>query len=172
MRRDRASGAIGGAWGCGLLLCASLLGCGPGEAKAPNQLRPIDERRAIEIIRRAISQEGERPALGRDVKVPSNASTLHIDVGIEGHSYGIAYVSPDEMKGLPDRYQLPNKKDEMLRILPTEDGETKVVILYQQNYRYDDLVGETHEQTVITAESELARDVRDFVTHAKSKKFK
>ena len=52
------------------------------------------------------------------------------------------------------------------------DGETHVVLLYQQNYLYDDLAGEAHEQTTITAESALARDVQDFVTYARTQKYR
>jgi len=46
------------------------------------------------------------------------------------------------------------------------------VLLYQDNYRYDDLAGDVHEQTTITCERQLTRDVRDFVTHARTQKYK
>jgi hypothetical protein len=170
MGKQRAIGVIRGAvWGLGPLLAAAAIGCGPGEAKAPNPMRSVDERRAIEIIRRSIGQEGARPVDGRDVRIVNAAGTLHIDVGVEGHQYGVAYLTADEAAQLPEKWRTPNKKDEKLRIVAGEDGVTKVVLLYQQNYVYDDLVGEGHEQTTITAESEISRDVRDFITHAKSK---
>ena len=52
------------------------------------------------------------------------------------------------------------------------DGETHVVLLYQANYLYDDLTGEGHEQTTVTCENALSRDVRDFVTYARAHGFK
>jgi hypothetical protein len=53
-----------------------------------------------------------------------------------------------------------------------EGGETRIVLLYQDNYVYDDLAGESHEQTSITCESQLSRDVQDFITHARTQKYK
>ena len=53
-----------------------------------------------------------------------------------------------------------------------DDGETHVLLLFQQNYTYDDLTGEAHEKTSITAEQALTRDVRDFLVHARAKAFK
>ena len=52
-----------------------------------------------------------------------------------------------------------------------EDGSVVIVLLYQTNYRYDDLVGEGHEQTVITAENALARDARYAVVGAQTRKW-
>jgi hypothetical protein len=146
--------------------------CGPEEVRAPNATRSLDERRAIEVIRRAVVEEGVRPAPARDVELRTG-KTLHVDVGIEGHEYGIAYISDDDAEKLGDGIKPPNKPDEKLnleRVGP--DSEVRVVLLYQTNYRYDDLAGESHEMTTITAERALARDVRDFVTHAKTKAFR
>ena len=39
-------------------------------------------------------------------------------------------------------------------------------------YGIFNLTGEAHELTTISAESTLARDVQDFVTHARSQKYK
>ncbi len=152
----------------------ALLGaaCGPEEARAPNPTRTLDERRAIEVIRRAVVEDGVRPAGGRDVEL-RNGKTLHVDVSIEGHEYGIAYISNDDADKLGDAIKPANKPGESLileRVGP--DAEVRVVLLYQSNYRYDDLAGEVHEMTTITAERELARDVRDFITHAKTKSFR
>lgn len=156
-----------------LALGVLLAGCGPGEAKAPNPTRPLDERRAVEIIRRAVRNEGEAPDTGRDEPVASGGKTLHIDVGVKGHSYGVAYVTSEDAEALGDAIPAPNKKDEKLKLVRVgADGEARVVLLYQQNYRYDDLTGEAHEQTTITAESSLARDVQDFITHARTQKYK
>jgi hypothetical protein len=161
----------------GLALLAVLVGglcaCGPGEAKAPNATRSLDERRAVEVIRRAIKNEGEDPASGRDEPLADNGKILHLDVGVQGHAYGVAYVTGEDAEALGDPLATPNKKDEKLRLVRVgADGESHVVLLYQQNYVYDDLAGEAHSQTTIAAESALARDVRDFITHARSQKFK
>jgi hypothetical protein len=105
--------------------------------------------------------------------VAGSSKQLHIDVGVQGHSYGIAYISSEDAKALGDAIPAPNKKDEKLKLVHTgADGETRVVLLYQENYFYDDLTGEAHEQTTISAESTLARDVQDFITHARSQKYK
>jgi hypothetical protein len=146
--------------------------CGPDEVRAPNPTRTLDERRAIEVIRRAMVEEGVRPAAGRDVELHTG-KTLQVDVGVEGLEYGLAYISDDDAEKLGDGIKPPNKPGEKLhleRVGP--DSEVRVVLLYQTNYRYDDLAGESHEMTTITAERELARDVRDFITHAKTKKFR
>ena len=148
-------------------------GCSGPDIKAPNPTRPLDERRAIEVIRRAMRQEGVDSADGRDVKLQPTGKMIHIDVGVQGHEYGIAYITQDDMNGLKDAIPPPNKKDERLRILRGgDDGETRIVALYQDNYLYDDLAGEAHEQTTIQVEGQLTRDVQDFLVHAKSQRYK
>jgi hypothetical protein len=156
-----------------LVLVGWAVGCGPGEAKAPNPTRPLDERRAIEIIRRAVRNEGESPDVGRDEPLTGSGKPLHIDVGVKGHAYGVAYITAEDAEALGTAIPTPNKKDEKLKLVRAgSEGDTHVVLLYQQNYLYDDLTGEAHEQTTITAESSLARDVQDFITHAHTRKFK
>jgi len=156
----------------GLALGLALTACGPTEVRAPNPTRSLDERRAIEIIRRAVVEEGVRPAPAREVPLQGD-KTLRIDVSIEEREFGIAYISTEDAEKLGDAIPKPNKQNEMFRLIRAgADGETRVVLLYQDNYLYDDLVGENHEQTTITAERALTRDVRDFITHAKTKKFK
>ncbi len=154
-------------------LAMLAVGCGPGEAKAPNPTRPLDERRAIEVIRRAIKNEGADPIGGRDEPLAAGGKPIHIDVGVQGHRYGIAYVTSEDAEALGAAIPTANKKDEKLRLIRAgDDGETRVVLLFQQNYLYDDLAGEAHEQTTVTAENALARDVQDFITHARTQKFK
>jgi hypothetical protein len=155
------------------VLGALLLGCGPPDAKVPNPTRTLDERRAIEVIRRAITLEGVQPAPGRDVQLAGSAKAVRVDVGVQGHEYGIVYVSDEDAQTLGDAIPPPNKQDEKLRLVRAgPDGEVRLVLLYQTNYRYDDLVGESHEQTTITAERQLTRDVQDYITHARTRKFK
>jgi hypothetical protein len=156
-----------------LALCAfAALGCGPGEARAPNATRPLDESRALEVIAKAIANEGEKPNPGRDVTLV-NGKTLHVDVSVDGRDFGVAYISTDDAQKLGDGIPPRNKKDERLRLTRAgSDGETRIVLLYQENYLYDDLVGEGHEKTSITAEHQLARDVEDFVTYAHAQKYR
>src|SRR4051812_15097205 len=118
----RASAALG--------LGLGLAACGPGEAKAPIPTRPLDERRAIEVIRQAITSEGVQPAPGRDAKLASG-KPIHIDVGVDGHQYGIAYLSEEDLHDLGDAVKPANKKDEALRIERADDEETRIVLLYQ-----------------------------------------
>jgi hypothetical protein len=155
------------------LVAVTLLGCGPGEVKAPNATRALDERRALEVIRQAVKNEGVDPAAGRDAKLTGEAKEIHIDVGIAGKDYGIAYISSDDAQKLGESIPHANKKDERLRLVRAgDDGETRIVLLYQDNYLYDDLAGEGHEQTTISCERALTRDVQDFITHARTQKYK
>jgi hypothetical protein len=167
MRTGKAGGWAAAAIGLSIV----TLGCGGEGARAPNPTRPIDERRAVEVIRRAMKSEGVEPAPGRDEKI-TGGKTIHIDVGVQGKRFGVAYITSDEAQELGAAIPAPNKKDEKLKLSPAgDDGQVHVLLLFQQNYLYDDLAGEAHEQTTITAEGALARDVRDFVTYARSKKF-
>ena len=157
-----------------LPLAAFVSGCEPPPVKAPNPTRTLDERRAIEIIRRAIQAEGMAPAPARDETLSESGKVIRVDVSIDGKKFGIVYVSDEDKSALGDAIPAPNQKNEALKLKSIGEGDDKVrlVLLYQTNYRYDDLVGEGHEQTTITSEKALERDVRDFVTHARSKGFK
>lgn len=159
--------------GFGLLVAGLSLGCEPPPVKtAPNPTRTLDERRAIEVIRNAVAAEGARPAPAREEKLTNKDKTVRVDVSIEGKKYGIVYVSDDDKASLGDSIPPPNAKDESLKIVRAgDDGSIVLVLLYQTNYRYDDLVGEGHEQTVITAENELTRDARYAVVGAQTRKW-
>src|SRR5262249_13311708 len=129
MESQRGLRAACGTYGAALMLALALGGCGPDQVKSPNPTRSLDERRAIEVIRRAIQNESANPAPGRDIKI-SNGTTVHIDVGIEGHEYGIAYISIDDAAKLGSSIPPPNKKDERLRLMRGgDDGETRIVLL-------------------------------------------
>jgi hypothetical protein len=148
-----------------------VLGCSGADAKAPNPTRTLDERRAVEIIRRTIAGEGIDPAPGRDVKLLDGAS-MFLDVGVQGKKFGVAYVTASDAAKLGTAIPPANQRDERLRLVRGgDDGTVRMVLLYQENYVYDDLAGEAHVQTTIVAERQLERDVRDFVTYAKTKRF-
>ncbi|WP_437893836.1 hypothetical protein [Sorangium sp. So ce124] len=168
---------LGGArWAARLALgiaaaALALAACSGGEARAPNPMRALDERRAIEVIRRAMAHEGAQPARGREVELTSGKK-VRVDVGVQSRSYGVVYVTEEDAQALGAAIPPPNGRDEKLRIVRGgADGAIRLVLLYQQNYLYDDLVGESHERTTITAERELTRDVQDFITYARTQKF-
>jgi hypothetical protein len=151
---------------------ALLGGCGGNQAKTPNPTRPLDERRAIEVIRQAVIAESAEPAPPREVTLV-NGSVLRVDVSIQNKEFGIAYITVNDAQKLGNNIPPPNKKDERLRLARAGDeGEVRIVLLYQENYLYDDLAGESHEQTAISAEKSLARDAQDFITHARTQKYK
>jgi hypothetical protein len=156
-----------------LSIVMSAAACGPGEARAPNPTRPLDERRAVEVIRKAIALEGVQPAPGRDAPLTGHEKVVRIDVGVEGHEYGIAYITSEDAEKLGSTIPPKPAEDEKGRIVRVgEAGDGRVLLLYQDNYRYDDLVGEEHEQTAIAVERVLTRDVHDFINYAKEKKLK
>ncbi|AKT39173.1 hypothetical protein [Chondromyces crocatus] len=172
-RVGRRAGLVALGWGAMGALLLGALGCGPPPIRQPNAMRTLDERRALEVIQRAITQEGAQPAPGRDVTLLSTGATIHIDVGVRGRDYGVVYVTEEDAAKLGPAIPPANRQDEKLRLVRAgEDGEVRLVLLYQTNYRYDDLVGESHEQTTITAERQLTRDVQDFITHARTRKFR
>ncbi|WP_437660650.1 hypothetical protein [Sorangium sp. So ce1182] len=152
-------------------LALALAGCSGGEARAPNPTRALDERRAIEVIRRAMVQEGAQPVPGREVDLVSGRK-VRIDVGVQSRTYGIVYVTEEDAQALGAAIPPANGQDEKLRIVRGgPDGAIRIVLLYQNNYRYDDLIGESHERTTISAERQLTRDVQDFITYARTQKF-
>jgi hypothetical protein len=159
----------------GLLLLGLLTaaGCGGPPPKAPNPRRSLDERRAIEIIARAFRDEHDNPAPGRKVEI-AHGKLLGIDVGSEGRKYGVAYVTPNERAELGTA--LPGRDPSMGDALQLVNGmgeeeTTRILVLHDTDYTYDDQVGTRHEETTITAERKLARDVRDFLVRAHAEKW-
>ena len=147
-------------------------GCAGQEAKQPNPLRPIDERRAIPIIAQAYADSGETATEGRDIKL-ATGKTLHVDVGTTGHKYGVAYLTTGDISALDAKTDLPphqtSSSDLPIVTGGGPDADTIVLVLFADDYQYDDLAGEQHESTTITAEKKLTRDVRDFLVQARSK---
>jgi hypothetical protein len=164
MRAPSTPWLVGGA-----LVALSLAGCSGEGAQAPNPTRPLDERRAIEVIRRAIGQAGEKPGPARELAL-SSGKPIRIDVGVDGHEYGIVYVTEADAAELGAAIPKPTGGDKLQIARGGPDGSTRVVLLFAGSYLYDDHVGEAHEQTIITSEGKLARDVRDFITHARTNK--
>jgi len=158
------------------LAIASLLllvsGCAGQEAKHPNPMRPIDERRAIPIIAQAYADSDQAATEGRDIKL-ATGKMLHVDVGTSGHKYGVAYMTTGDISALDAKTDLPphvaGSTDLPIVTGSGPDADTVVLVLFADDYQYDDLAGEQHESTTITAEKKLTRDVRDFLVQARSK---
>jgi hypothetical protein len=147
-------------------------GCGKPPPRAPNPTTPISERRAIEIIGKAIRKEKLQPAEGRDLKTTAGA-VVHVDVAVDERKFGIAYLTENDLSA-DGADNLPKKDPKRPRALVVAEGtrneaDAHVLLLIDKDYRFDDQVGEEHESTSITAEATLERDVRDFVVLAKSK---
>jgi hypothetical protein len=148
-------------------------GCGGPPAKAPNPTRSLDERRAVEIIARAFREGHDSPAPGRKVEI-AEGKLLKIDVGSAGRKYGVAYVTANERSALGSA--LPTRDPSMgdalqLVIGMGEEASSRILVLHDTDYVYDDQVGTGHEATTITAERKLARDVHDFLVRAHAEKW-
>jgi hypothetical protein len=158
----------------GLLGASSLLAaCGAPPARAPNPTRPLEERRAIEIIVQAFQDERDRPVHGYPIGLGAGA-TLDVDVAAQGKKYGVAYVTSKERSTLGAT--LPPRDPAMGDALQLvsglgQDGDARVLVLYDSDYVYDDQVGADHEETTVTAELKLRRDVRDFLVRAHAEKW-
>jgi hypothetical protein len=148
-----------------------LLGCGSPPPRAPNPARPIDERRAIEIILQAFKDQRDVPVRGRPIALQPGRS-LDVDVAAQGKRYGVAYVTASEQAllgpALPPRD--PARGDALQLISGVgADADAHVLVLHDDDYLYDDHVGERHQDTSVTAELKLRRDVRDFLVLAHAK---
>lgn len=127
----------------------------------------------MQVIAQAFHDERDAPVPGRAIPI-ADGKTLEVDVMSDGHRYGVAYVTSNERAGLGAA--LPARAPDMGDALQLvhgigADAETRVLILHDTEYRYDDQVGTAHEQTTITAERRLARDVRDFLVRAHSERW-
>ena len=156
-----------------LFAALSLAACGSPPPRAPNPTRPLDERRAIEIILQAFKDERDQAVHGHPITLaPGHA--LEVDVLAQGRKYGVAYVTANERAALGNA--LPTRAPGMGDALQLvsglgEEGDARVLVLHDTDYLYDDQVGEEHEETTVTAELKLRRDVRDFLVRAHAEKW-
>lgn len=154
-----------------VLVVSSIAGCGGPDAKAPNPTRPIDERRAVPLIAQAYKDSGAQASDGRDMRLVSG-KTLHVDVGTVGHKYGVAYLTTGDASSLDAKTDLPphTPGGDLPVVQGTgPDADAVILVLFDSDYLWDDLMGAEHEATNITAEKKLTRDVRDFVVQARSR---
>ncbi|HEX4335988.1 MAG TPA: hypothetical protein VH062_08755 [Polyangiaceae bacterium] len=154
-------------------LALASAGCGSPPPHPPNPTRPLDERRAVEIILKAFTEENDQGVTGRTISLAAG-KVLEVDVTSAGKRYGVAYVTGNERRslGLAVPTPEPGMEDALHLIRGTQgDANARILVLQDTGYLYDDQVGEAHEDTVVTAENKLDRDVRDFVVRAHVEKW-
>jgi len=150
-------------------LACALVACGGGPPpRAPNPTRPLDERRAIEVIIQAFREEKDRPVPGSTIAL-TESKQIHIDVRAAERKYGVAYVTSAERLELGSA--LPEKDATMGDALQLvsglgDDGDARVLVLRDSDYLYDDTGGDSREAPTLTAELKLKRDVHDFLVRA------
>jgi hypothetical protein len=170
--RKAARGMLPVAWLRMALVLASTA-CESPPPHTPNPTRPLEERRAVEIILNAFFEENDRAVTGRTIAL-AGGKLLQVDVGAVGKKYGVAYVTANERHtlGLAVPLVPPGTEDALHLIRGTMgDADARILVLQDKDYLYDDQVGEDHEATRVTAESKLDRDVRDFLVRAHAEKW-
>jgi len=156
-----------------LALVTFAAGCGAPPPRAANPTRPLDERRAIEIILQAFQDERDLPVRGKPVAL-APGKQLEVDVAAQGRKYGVAYVTVNERHALGSSLAArdPGMGDALQLVSGIgEDGDARVLVLQDADYLYDDHAGEEHQETTVTAELKLRRDVRDFLVRAHAEKW-
>jgi len=150
-----------------------LLGCSGPPPRTVNPTRPLDERRAVEVIIEAFHDENDIPVPGTEVSL-SQTQRLRVDVTAQDHKYGVSYVTAQERSelgsALPPRDPTMGDALQLVSGLGT-DGDARVLVLEDSEYLYDDNVGEAHEASALTAELKLKRDVHDFLVRAHAEKW-
>jgi hypothetical protein len=154
------------------ILVSAALGCAAPAAKPPNPTQPLDERRAVAVIAQVYKETGTAATEGRTVRLATGHS-LRVDVGTEGRRYGIAYLTAADQALLDVKADLPPHLPG--GDLPVVQGagpdvDAVILVLFAEDYPYDDYVGTAREAPGIAAERKLARDVRDFLAQAKIRK--
>jgi hypothetical protein len=159
-------------WAWAILLFLSVAGCGTPDPKPPTPTQPLDERRALSVIAQAYKDAGATPSAGRPVRLITGRS-LRVDIGTEGRRYGIAYLTGADRALLDEKADLPPHAPG--GDLPVVQGSgadfgSVILVLFAEDYQYDDFLGTDRNATGIAAERKLARDVRDFLAQARLRK--
>jgi hypothetical protein len=154
-------------------LAYAIAACGGPAPRAPNPTRPLDERRAIELIVEAFRDEKDRPVPGSNVAL-TESKQIQVDVGARERKYGVAYVTAAERLALGSA--LPEKDPSMGDALQLvsglgDDGDARVLVLRDNDYQYDDHVADERDKPAMTAELRLKRDVHDFLVRAHAEKW-
>ena len=157
-----------------LALAAALvsLACSGPPPRTVNPSRPLDERRAIELIGDAFRDEHDRGVPGGSLAL-SDTQSLHVDVNGQDRKYGVAYVTAAERISLGTT--LPPRDPAMGDALQLvsglgADGDARVLVLQDTDYMYDERAIEGDAGSVAT-ELRLKRDVHDFLVRAHKEKW-
>jgi hypothetical protein len=154
-------------------LALGVIACSGPPPRTANPTRPLDERRAVEIMIRAFHEEKDRPVPGRKIELTAG-KRLEVDVGSQGKKYGVAYVTVNERmalgSALPPRDPAMGDALQLVRGLGPE-ADARILILHDSEYQYDDQLGAERSVTSITAERKLERDVRDFLVRAHAERW-
>lgn len=149
------------------------MACSSPAPRGPHQVaRPLDERRAVSLIAQAFDDTGIQPTSGREILLPTGKK-LQIDVSAHGHQWGIAYITRADLAALDANADLPPRPtNDDLAVVQGHgpDAGSVVLILFADDYSYDDHLGEERQKSSIVAEKKLQRDVRDFVVQAKARR--
>ncbi len=149
----------------------TVAACGGRQSQVEGPAQPLEERRALQVIADAIQGEGLTPTPGRTIVVATGAN-LEMDVGVDGHRYGVAYTLENERAALGTA--LPARQFEgqlqLVQGVGHEEG-TRALVLHATDYMLDDHLGTDYEANTITAERKLGRDVRDFIVEAKENRW-
>jgi hypothetical protein len=146
-------------------------GCSGAQLRAPHPTQPLDEARAIELIRESFRSESVQEGPARDVALSSHA-TIHADVSDRDAKLGVAYLTQSERSRLAA--DLPHLHSEHegdeLKIVAAAagHGRMRVLVLYDSDYADDEHLGVPRERTSVTSALKLKRDVLDFLACAKT----
>jgi hypothetical protein len=149
-----------------------IAGCATPEPKPPKPTQPLDERRALHVITQAYRDAGATASDGRSLRLATGRS-LRVDVGTAGRRYGIAYLTGADQALLEaDKDLPPHAPGGDLPVVQGtgQDVDAVILVLFAEDYQYDDFLGTEREASGIAAERKLARDVRDFLTQARLRK--
>ena len=125
----------------------------PGQA-AESRCAPSTSAAPTSIIAAGYRDSGENPSEGRDITLPTGKS-LHVDVGTVGRKYGVAYLTAGGSRGARRQARSPAPSAQRrfaYRPRGGADSGAVILVLFADDYQYDDLAGESHESTNITAE--------------------
>ena len=165
-------GIVAAPWFPSLLAAFLAASCATPAPKPPNPTQPLDERRALAVIAQAYEEAGATAVSGRAIRLATGRS-LYVDVGTDGRRFGVAYLTAVDQGALDAKTDLPPHSPggdlPVVQGAGPDDG-TVVLVLFAQDYQYDDFRGTDRAATGIAAERRLARDVRDFLAQARLRK--
>ncbi len=145
----------------------AAVACGGSAPPAKDPARPLGEERAVQVIAGALRKQSNE--LTRDIRVTlAPDRVLSVDVGDVKKGFGVAYVTKAEARALGSALPARGAEGGPLQVV-RGPGEEPILVLYEDDYRYDDHLGDAHEAPTTVAERKLTRDVNDFLVHVVGK---